>query len=595
MALVLSGVGASPGEGLLVLEIQEKILKFLLDCATKILHDLPLTAPLSVSVSLSPPSFVIPDDVNWPSVAASVATAPYRVPAQFDFSRIKALVNAKLAEAEDHIWSLREDPAYFRDFAWDWSQHQPENLSSINGKRHPYLGKPRFWDMVFRNIIEDAYGNLSMWSLTQKQLIEIAALRDHYGPQISTSLELPVDYQIATDHFFYLVRRIRKKSLVYFSSCIFASPPLRQYYIRDPFQEANLTPIKVIRKDPSQEDYFLWLIERLSDESQLEFYGLAELLDELERVTRNTAGTSRDQRISAWVARLLSDLAVLTELGVQLKYHDPPIVRYSKEEDLKAEIAKRTILVDLIYDTCDEIQLWDLGTPLEKFRYPSEKRRTAVTTERMRTAERDLDAFWHRVDEHYKCKTGKTLQELVSDVLPSRELERTPEWIEPVPPSRSHRSVSPDTITDDFSKFNLGRESGRDSRTNKDQSQNSGTGCQEVVVDAPVPQIVPAPTIAVSKRAYKVFSALFYNPMKDPPPGEIPWSEFLHALSSIGFAVEKQYGSAWLFTPPDTHQRTIIFHEPHPSRNIPILIVRRHGRRLERAYNWTSETFVLAR
>ena len=139
-------------------------------------------------------------------------TAPYRVPAQFDISRIEALVNAKLAEAEDHIWSLREDPTYFRDFVLDWSQHQPENLSSIDGKRHPYLGKPRFWHMVFRNMIEDAYGNLLMWSLTQKQLIEVAALRDHYI-QILTSLELPDDYQLATDHFFHLVRRIRENGL----------------------------------------------------------------------------------------------------------------------------------------------------------------------------------------------------------------------------------------------------------------------------------------------------------------------------------------------------------------------------------------------
>ena len=112
-------------------------------------------------------------------------------------------------------------------------------------------------------------------------------------------------------------------------------------------------------------------------------------------------------------------------------------------------------------------------------------------------------------------------------------------------------------------------------------------------MDVPIPEVATAPTTAVSKRAYKVFSALFYDPINDPPPGEIPWSDFLHALSSIGFAVEKQYGSAWLFTPPSSQQRTIIFHEPHPSRNIPIRIVRRYGRRLGRAYGWTFETFGL--
>ena len=434
-----------------------------------------------------------------------------------------------------------------------------------------------------------------IWSSAQKQLVELAALRAHYGPLISPSIELPLDYQMAIDHFFYFVRAIRKKSLRYFSSRIFSSPPVRQYYTREPFQEENPGDIDITRKDPSQDDYFLWLIEQFEDPAQLELYGLAELLDELERVTRNSTGLPRDQRISAWVARYLSDLAVLSELGEQLKYHEPPIVTYLNEEDLRAELEKRTTLIDVIFDPSCAINLWDLGTPLEKFRYPSERRRTAATTEMMRSAERDLDAFWHTVDEHYKRKTGKTLLELVSEALPPRELERTPEWIETVCPARPERPISPDTITEDFSKFGLEKTPIDIPRPVKIKVKTKGTVANEAVTTAaPVLQIAPAPIIAVNKRAYKVFSALFYNPMKDPPPGEIPWSEFLHALSSTGFAVEKQYGSAWLFTPPEPHQRTIIFHEPHPSRSIPIHVVRRHGRRLERAYNWTSETFALA-
>ena len=90
-----------------------------------------------------------------------------------------------------------------------------------------------------------------------------------------------------------------------------------------------------------------------------------------------------------------------------------------------------------------------------------------------------------------------------------------------------------------------------------------------------------------------MFSILFHNPANETPPGEVPWSEFLHAFSSAGFAVEKQYGSAWMFTPSaESGQRSIIFHEPHPSSKIPFHIARRHGRRLERVYGWTGKTFV---
>ena len=78
-------------------------------------------------------------------------------------------------------------------------------------------------------------------------------------------------------------------------------------------------------------------------------------------------------------------------------------------------------------------------------------------------------------------------------------------------------------------------------------------------------------------------------------PGEVHWTEFLHGMSSAGFSIEKQYGSAWLFTPSDPAQRSITFHEPHPSTRIPIHIARRHAWRLTYAYGWTAKTFGLKR
>jgi hypothetical protein len=593
MAVIMSGAGATPGEGSLVLEMQEKILKFLLQCAKYIIHDLPLTSPFSASMPSSPPPLVIHSDVDWPSVAASAATAPYRVPAQFDFSRLEALINAKLAEAEDHIWSLREDPSYFQDFSWDWSQHRIENLPTVDGKLDPQLRKPRFWDNIFSKIIALAYKNVLMWNMMGKQLMELMALRNHYGSQISTStILLPADYQMAAHQFFYLVRHIRDELLHGFSCATFTSLPLRRHYMRQPIQEGNRASFTVTRRDPHRDDYFLWLIERFSYQSQVELYGLAELIDELEYVTRTD--TACAERISGWVAGCLSGLAVLSEIGAQLKYHEPPILRHLNDENLEADFRKRTTVADLIWDTCTDIKLSDIGTPLEKFRYPSERKRTAVTTERMQTAEKDLDMFWLTVDEHFKDKTGKTLQELVSDVLPPRTLERTADWIENIDAIKTERPISPDTITDDFSKLHLEKCPADISVPVKIKVKTRGPVADEIVaVDTPVPEISIAPTISVSKRAYKVFSALFYDPMKNPPPGEIPWSELLHALASIGFGVEKQYGSAWLFTPPSAHQRTIIFHEPHPSRSLPIRIMRRYGRRLNRTYFWTSATFLL--
>lgn len=101
------------------------------------------------------------------------------------------------------------------------------------------------------------------------------------------------------------------------------------------------------------------------------------------------------------------------------------------------------------------------------------------------------------------------------------------------------------------------------------------------------------PLSCLDKRAYKVFSSLFRLSTKDGVPGELPWCDFVHAMVSIGFAVQSLNGSAWIFSPSDgSLGRSIIFHEPHPMSKIPYFIAKRVGRRLNRAFGWTVENFV---
>lgn len=48
----------------------------------------------------------------------------------------------------------------------------------------------------------------------------------------------------------------------------------------------------------------------------------------------------------------------------------------------------------------------------------------------------------------------------------------------------------------------------------------------------------------VDKRAYRVFSILFHmtSANEQHSQGEVAWSDFLHAMASIGFSPEKLYG-----------------------------------------------------
>jgi hypothetical protein len=91
--------------------------------------------------------------------------------------------------------------------------------------------------------------------------------------------------------------------------------------------------------------------------------------------------------------------------------------------------------------------------------------------------------------------------------------------------------------------------------------------------------------IKVNKRAFKVFSTMFHVPSatEQQNTGEVAWTEFLYSMKTIGFSVEKLYGSSWQFTPDTIDlQRSIQFHEPHPRAKMWYWLSKAYGRRLHR-------------
>ena len=88
-------------------------------------------------------------------------------------------------------------------------------------------------------------------------------------------------------------------------------------------------------------------------------------------------------------------------------------------------------------------------------------------------------------------------------------------------------------------------------------------------------------TITVSKKAQRAFAALFRVPSAYALPGELPRTDFVHGMSSIGFMLQKIQGPAWLFAPINRAlNRSIMFYEPHPESKIPSQWARRITRRL---------------
>ena len=610
--LMNTGIGFHPGYGLQVLQTQQEILRFLVKCCTVILQDLPLDSLTSNDVPVQPEQpLVLRDESEWRSLAAMAIEAPYGVPALLDFKNLQAIVAGKRSASMDHIWALREDPGYFADVVGDYSEHRQETLLDVDGKRHPVLKRPLFWDRVLGNVIVEAYGGFLTWDVMYQQTTNLIQLSDKYSSVASATKRLPSEYDTALQNFKYLLNQVSKGPISSLKVGVPPSPPLRSLFVREP-QEPGSTIIRVKTKSAIGKDALLHLFTTLWDEEQLFLCGLPDVMDELDRLVQSDR--QQKERVSPWVAQVLSDLSVIAQIRRQVgSYH--PLLSDTNEnptDKMKTDFAKSLSDFAEFMKYKEGMSLAKFGTPSEgRFHYPSDKRRTRENTNAMRQAESDLDVFWQTIDQHFMGKTGKTLHQLIQrPCLDDHNVQRTSEWIEPVvEPKDTTRSEPLEDLYKPFSHLSTGL----DEQTRRAAlSENISTTKSKIktrgVPEAPElndptaaneqeePQKLDIqPTFTVSKRAFKVFSVLFHNPAEPNQPGELPWPDFLHAMAQTGFEVEKLYGSVWQFTPTKLDiERSIQFHEPHPLGKIPYRVARRHGRRLNRAYGWTGEMFALA-
>lgn len=133
----------SPGEGLWILEIQDRVYQFLLDVCRQILHDTDLAIATLLARPEEPEPVVITANKLGDGLATSLITlryeAAYNVPSKLNIGRLQDLIAAKLAEVEDTIWALREDPALFIATLDERYTHRSEQMLDTDGEKHPVL------------------------------------------------------------------------------------------------------------------------------------------------------------------------------------------------------------------------------------------------------------------------------------------------------------------------------------------------------------------------------------------------------------------------------------------------------------------------
>ncbi|KAI0105998.1 hypothetical protein F4814DRAFT_81233 [Daldinia grandis] len=572
----------SPGEGLWILEIQDRLYKFLLDTCKIILHDLDLKDN-QVQVESKPPASIAKykDDVAT-SLIFSQYKSIYHVPAKFDIRRLQSLIGAKLSQVQDTLRALREDPGFFASSLLELYQHRPEHILDVNGNIHPILatedGREGVLASTVHSMLSYYVPAVETWGYVYELVNRLASLKEELFDSIEGDTrpedDLPLDLEVAFRSLRHHLDHFLKGLLLAVDRWARWSPPIQPLYrLNVPESPDAKLSITTGNTEPNPiEAIYLWVLHMMADPINLRNIGVKSCVQELERIAHDPEGR---KFITPFVAEQFSDIFVMAESIRQIGLFQPWAAAFDTQ--IKDKGARRQISDEFKHTAKTLGPLYNLDWPsgagklgarLTRMRYPIDEPLNKTNVEAMQAAEGALDAFWDEaINQLRKVElwTGR-----VKDVL-SKEPERSRPWVEP-----SGKASSSDAVAD---------------------IPGNPPSFQ------PLQEQQQQPLLEVDERARKVFATLFYVPStttRPSSPEEIPWEDFLYAMHHVGFNIEELGGSNWHFTPGLTLQdqgqgytRAIQFHEPGPgSKGITSLMARIYGRRLARTYRWRSETFT---
>ncbi|XXH01415.1 hypothetical protein Hte_007775 [Hypoxylon texense] len=615
-----------PGEGLLILEFQERLLEFLVDCCKTILHDIPFDRMTSneFAIQPEPPLKESLDATGFSTLSILAKEAPYRPPAKLDLQKIESLLSARTVRAEDHIWSLREDPSYFAETMVDMKEHLPGIHSATKSQRDDLA-----WTQVISSVLVESFFQLESFTELRNQATRLRELSGKYSSELSPEKDLPEEYLAALLRFRHYLNRLIKGVLNQMKLSVAASPPLRAFFVQNVPRSTKSSTIKIIPNGAVKRDkvttHLIWLLQTLwEDDHNLFLCRMTTVIDELDRLLK--AEPKALELVSPYIAMLIGELSIAGECLRQLEIFQPwangfEAALVDREEGIKKEFTEHTRAWAQVYDAFKEQNITairQLGDPSDgRFQYPVGKRQNKANVETLRRSEANLDAFWNAVDDMLYRKAGGLNGTAYKQVLSQpRYLQRTPEWVEPavkkeqksnhnnesyeyVPPS-SRLFQGTETTSSSARAEVLASGAGKTAKVKRrgvlGEPESTSENDLAPSSSPPPPGSVEdsQPTFQVDARALKVFRTVFFDPAAHTSAGEVAWRDFLHAMDATGFAAQKLYGSVWHFQPTRLDvERSIQFHEPHPRGKIPFLVARRHGRRLSRAYGWRGTMFVL--
>ncbi|KAK0103464.1 hypothetical protein ONS95_005487 [Cadophora gregata] len=589
------GIDYTISEGLLVLEIQQKVLQFLESCCESVLHDKPLPNP----------------NEGWTSLNEMNRNAPYHSPRSPDFHRLMSLFAANLTMNADHLWELRIDPSYFLESVKACHSSRREAVNDSLGQAHPATETQDYWETCAGSAAENAYCSVIMAEI---DFGLAAKLHSIYA-------SLPINRQISVDELksaqnveflegmLYLRNNLVNQfedALTVLSYSLPTERTFREYFVRDTnASEFNARCIYPRGKD--SDELFPYFSALLFLEPRLEVQmGPKNLLAEIERVVESNP--EQKMRLSPNVLQLIGRVGYFMH-AIESIDKIQPSVRVAHTDlmtnggpsyaSFVEESSKLVIRHTQFLEEVKGMSYEGFGPPDSgRFEYPCWKPRKRQNIDQMRQAESWLDKYWEMFDHGFHSSSGKSIHEYDPRVFKCRQIIRTPVEEPRIKPKPKDSGVVLDDI--DLALAQL-----KQDESSKDCNEAVKTSSPEPNLEAnnvlPIQDFLATDRthFTFTERSLKVFRKMFKDPYPEPP-ADIKWSDFLTAMIDAGFQICKQYGSLWHFTPICLGMdRSIFLYEPRiafDARSGVLEMDFKHAQRLARrlnyAYGWDETWFA---
>jgi hypothetical protein len=384
-----------PRPSLDILRVQQRILKFLVNCSRAILHDKSFDQLMNSQMKAEPPALCPESEDNYTTFVDTVFLAPYRPRGILDFSRLRNYVLAALI-----IRRIMHGLCVRIHLTWPIPLLISPRMGLNGLKTHTETLIPlqSRWNTreVVSQIVDDAYTNLVFWDRLFKPLDDLSK---QFDCGILRDKDLHEHFHTVVNISLHLRRMFADLSHVlrFYS---WGAPEMRDWYFRQ--GEEIVTKIST-RNSPEIlaeiAHHLSYFDEKLSHHMDEAWFNTA--IDRLDTLIKSSDMARKT--ISPTICGLLTKISIILECLRQMHiWVDTPQFNIF----VKSHTNCTTDMTDL---PLQEFHFWrktvlsKVTIPLayvseKRLAYPAHKSRSKNNVQKMRAAEVNLDRLWSEID-----------------------------------------------------------------------------------------------------------------------------------------------------------------------------------------------------